>query len=226
MRLGQKIWLIMSGLACSLGISAAKAAANNYDQVELHSGSSSGPVWSGQGVSNGIGSFIFSASILQITCNVSSGQGTINSAGVGSVQSTIVQFNSQRGCPGSGGTTWTATPMLPWSVHGLYDQTTNNFVTITGNVNYLMTDGVACRYRGANESFSDIGIADAVVGSGTNPVGGNPGKVTGIAQLVRTSGNGLVCPATASATGTLTSQGLRSGTLFNVWGRNQGARVQ
>jgi hypothetical protein len=138
---------------------------------------------------------------------------------------------AQVGCPGSGGTTWTITPNLPWSLHHLYDQTTNQFITVIDSLNVSLSTGAStCRFVGSSQLFSDIGQPSTILGSLTNPVGSTPGKANfgfGSTILTRASGNSLICPATANGQGTYQGQGLRAnGTLFNIWQRNQGARAQ
>jgi hypothetical protein len=230
MRTIQKLWTVVAGVLCALGVYATSAAANAYDQVELHSGASSGPTWSGVGNFKGSGSFIFHGSILTITCTTSTAQGTVDSADVGQATSVVFQGTGVVGCPGNGGTTWTIQPKLPWSIHQLYDQTTSRFVTIIDSVNVTLVGSTfPCKYAGNVGLFSDINQQSAVYGSQTNPSGGNPGQANfpeATTPLVRNSGNALVCPATADFTGTYAEQGLSGTTLFNIWERNQGARVQ
>jgi hypothetical protein len=232
MRTIQRFWTVVAGILCALGVYATSAAANSYDQVELHSGSSSGPTWSGNGVFNGTSAgFIFTGSILQITCNLSTGSGTVDSADVGNITSIIYQKSAGTvGCPGSGGTTWTISPTLPWSVHQLYDQTTNQFVTIIDNIRVRLIAGTTCQFTGANNNFADIGQPSAVTGSQSNPMGTNAGTAKfgyGSTQLTRISGNTLVCPSTGNFQGTYNETGqIGTGTPFNIWQRNQGARVQ
>jgi hypothetical protein len=230
MRTIQKLWTVVAGILCALGVYATSAAANAYDQVELHSGSSSGPVWSGNGVFSGTsGGFVFTGSILQITCNRSTGVGTVNSADVGNITAINYLGAATTGCPGSGGTTWTIAPTVPWSVHQLYDQTTNQFVTIVDNINVSLNGGAGnCQYVGGSQAFSDIGQKSSVLGSQTNPSGVNPGKAAfgfGSTGLTRVAGNALLCPATGNFSGTYQETGNSSGNL-NIWDRNQGARVQ
>jgi hypothetical protein len=228
-----RLWHITAGAFCALGLYVTNAAANSYDQVELHSGSSSGPVWSGGTVFNGTSAgFIFTMSILQITCHLSTGAGTVNSADVGNITSIVYQQTATTvGCPGSGNTTWTILPVLPWSLHQLYDQTTNQFVTILDKYKLqLITGATTCLYVGANSSFADIAQGSTILGSQTNPGASNPGAMAfgfGSTGMNRISGNTLLCPATQPFQGSYNEQGQRSnGSLFNIWQRNQGTRIQ
>jgi hypothetical protein len=230
MRQLARCWHTTTAALTALTIQTTTAHANSYDQVELHSGASSGPVWSGTENLQGSGSFMFHGSILTITCTTSTGRGTVNSADVGNLTSYVLQGTGVVGCPGSGNTTWTYIPKLPWSIHQLYDQTTNQFVTIIDNVNITLAGSTfSCKYVGNVGLFSDINQPSTIYGSQTNPVGGNPGQVNlpePTTPLVRNSGNALVCAATSDFTGTYSEQGLIGTRLFNIWQRNQGARVQ
>jgi hypothetical protein len=229
MRTIQKLWTVVAGVLCALGVYATSAAANSYDQVELHSGASSGPVWSGVGNLNGASNFIFHAGSLTITCSLSTGQGTVDSADVGTVTSIIFQASSTVvPCPGNLGN-FTIQPKLPWSIHQLYDQTTNQFVTVMDRFNATLNGPAVCSYAGGVSLFTDINQPSAVYGSQTNPSGGNPGRVVfdqGTTPLVRSSGSTLSCPVTTAFTGTYNEQGLIGTRLFNIWQRNQAARIQ
>jgi hypothetical protein len=227
MRQLARCWHTTTATLTALGIQTVAAKANSYDQVALHSGASSGPVWSGTENLQGTGNFIFHMGSLTITCSTSTGQGTVNSADVGNLTSFVYQGTGVVGCPGNLGN-WTIQPKLPWSIHQLYDQTTNQFITIFDNFNLTFNGPVVCKFAGGISLFSDIAQPSTIYGSQTNPTGGNPGKVVldqPEAPLVRSSG-GALCPATNAFTGAYNEQGLRGTTLFNIWQRNQGARVQ
>jgi hypothetical protein len=228
MRTIQKLWTVVAGVLCALGVYATSAAANSYDQVELHSGASSGPVWSGVGNFQGSGNFIFHGGSLTITCSTSTAQGTVDSADVGTATSVVFQGTGAVACPGNLGN-FTIQPKLPWSIHQLYDQTTSQFVTIIDSVNVTLNGPVVCRYAGGVSLFTDINQLSAVYGSQTNPSGATPGKVVfdqGTTPLVRSSGSTTLCPAAAAFTGAYNEQGLSGTRLFNIWQRNQNSRVQ
>jgi hypothetical protein len=233
MRTIQRLWTVVAGTLCALGLYAGSAAANSYDQVELHSGSSSGPVWSGNEVFSGTSSnFIYTGGFLTITCSYSTGSGTVDSADVGHLASQVYRRTpSAAGCPGISSTTWTITAQLPWSIHQLYDQTTNRFVTVIDAFKWQFAEpATTCLFVGSINNFSDIGQASAIVGSQSNPASGNAGSVTydwGSSQMLRLSGNTLICGNNTSLIGTYMEKGQHpDGTLFNLWQLNQGARVQ
>jgi hypothetical protein len=228
MRTIQKLWTVVAGILCALGVYATGAAANSYDQVQLVSGASSGPVWSGTDIFSGTATgFVFTGSILQITCSRSTGVGSVNSADIGNLTKINFLGATSTGCPGSGGTTWTIVPSTPWTIHQLYDQTTGQFVTLLGNVNVTLNGGAGgCQFVGSTELFSDIGQPDVYVGSQTNPAGPSPAQTTfpfGLTIMHRTSGNTLLCPVLEALRAAYDETG--SGFL-NIWFRNQGARVQ
>jgi hypothetical protein len=222
-----RIWAALAGVLFGLGVYATSASANSFDQIELHSGSSSGPTWSGALVFSGTSAgYVFTMGIVQITCGFSTGAGTVNSADVGAMTSDVFRASTVVGCPGSGGTTWTVLPRLPWSIHQLYDQTTQQFVSIFDNVTLDLIDGIDCRYTGAGQAFSDIGQSSSILGSQTNPVGGFPGHLAfgrGSTPLIRISGTTLSCAATLNLQASYGETGAGG---LNIWQRNQGARVQ
>jgi hypothetical protein len=228
----KRLWSSVAGGLCALGVFANSASATTYDQVELHSGSSSGPVWSGTEVLSGTSAgFVLNGSILQITCHYSTGSGTVNSADVGTLTSLVFRTDSSTDrCPGSGGTTWTIQSLVPFSKLLFWVPEVGTAIGVLDDIYMLLHNaGFQCLFAGANNKFSDISEPSAIVGSQTNPISGFPGLFNfgfGGTTLSRVSGNALVCPSTAAFHGTYSYQGLRNGTLFNIWDRKQGARVQ
>lgn len=206
--------LALAGLtaAAVVGLGATAAVAGT---TTIHSGSASGPAYSGSVTASLLGTATVSTSIGSGSCNQSTMQGTINSNGTG-LSISSATFNSNGGpCTGSASATITA-QHLPWSggnvtyapVSGGRDTTLTiaNF-SVQAVVNVF--GGVSCTYGGT------------LTANGYNPnnpnrpvTSNNQAQASISGATVNKTGGSFLCPSTATVTATYQLTGAGSVSLW------------
>ena len=194
--------IALAGLAATavvgLGATAAVAATTT-----VHSGSKTGPAYSGSITASLLGTATVSTSIGSGSCNQSTMNGTINSDGSGLSISGATFSNNGGPCTGSASATITA-KNLPWSggsvtyapVSGGRDATvTIAHFSVEANVNIF--GGVVCDYGGTL-------TADGYNADNANrPVtSNNQAQVAVKNATVNKTGGSFLCPGSATVTAT------------------------
>ncbi|WP_433463588.1 hypothetical protein [Spirillospora sp. CA-128828] len=180
-----------SASALALMISPASAAGTS-----IHSGSISGPLYSGGVTATNLGNVTVTTSLSNATCTSAVQSGTVNSDGT-NLNVTSASFS---GCTSSLGSVTVTAQSLPWTggsvVYAPVSGGRDGTITVGNFTVGATVFGISCVYSGT------------LTGNGYNP--DNPNRPNTVAQAQAQISNGTVnkksgsglCPATATVNAT------------------------